>query len=277
MADLDEKGLLAAAWEKAYAAFIGAFDTPLARRRFNDEYAIDARKRLREFNDLLAALPDRPQAEGVTRRPEDGDEPSAGGRPLHLHLAHIARRLLARPPELRGPFKIDEESLRKVAGLGPRVSDAPADIDHAPDHGGAPAAGVNIAVAWHEARARHTPDAFEQEFHEKSAAAIRALANGALMDEAGIKALEAAPAAGVTEAMVRHFDAGWRAAISHRAQEADGGWPDVAADLKRGLDNLRARASRGGITSAEVFSLTDPLMDRLARASTSPKGGNDAE
>lgn len=40
----------------------------------------------------------------------------------------------------------------------------------------------------------------------------------------------------------------------------------VADQLKRGLDNLRARASRGGVTSAEVFTLTDPLMDILARA-----------
>lgn len=38
-----------------------------------------------------------------------------------------------------------------------------------------------------------------------------------------------------------------------------------ADQLKRGLDALRARASRGGITAAEVFSLTDPLMDILAR------------
>lgn len=39
----------------------------------------------------------------------------------------------------------------------------------------------------------------------------------------------------------------------------------VRDQLKRGLDALRARASRGRITSAEVFSLTDPLMDILAR------------
>jgi hypothetical protein len=33
------------------------------------------------------------------------------------------------------------------------------------------------AAAWHDDRRRHTPDAFEMEFHEGSAAAIRALAN----------------------------------------------------------------------------------------------------
>lgn len=40
----------------------------------------------------------------------------------------------------------------------------------------------------------------------------------------------------------------------------------VHDQLKRGLDALRAQASgRGRITSLEIFSLTDPLMDILAR------------
>jgi hypothetical protein len=40
-------------WGDAYAAFVGAFDTPAARRRQSDEYANDARDRLREFNERI--------------------------------------------------------------------------------------------------------------------------------------------------------------------------------------------------------------------------------
>lgn len=42
-------------WRDAYAAFQGAFDTPLARRRDDSEYAQDARKRLRAFNESMTA------------------------------------------------------------------------------------------------------------------------------------------------------------------------------------------------------------------------------
>lgn len=41
---------LAEVWDEAFRAFVGAFDTPLARRLQADEYAEDARKRLRAFN-----------------------------------------------------------------------------------------------------------------------------------------------------------------------------------------------------------------------------------
>lgn len=40
-------------WEEAYAAFKGAFDTPLSWRRDNSDYANDARDRLRAFNDKM--------------------------------------------------------------------------------------------------------------------------------------------------------------------------------------------------------------------------------
>lgn len=42
-------------WDDVYAAFIGAFDTPLARRRFSDDYAKDARRRLSAFDGSLRA------------------------------------------------------------------------------------------------------------------------------------------------------------------------------------------------------------------------------
>ena len=49
-------------WADAYAAFKGAFDTPAAWLKDNSEYANDARKRLREFNEaMLAAAPSAPE------------------------------------------------------------------------------------------------------------------------------------------------------------------------------------------------------------------------
>lgn len=39
--------------------------------------------------------------------------------------------------------------------------------------------------------------------------------------------------------------------------------------LKSQMDKLRAEASRGAVPSATVFSLTDPVMDRIARADRS--------
>ena len=43
-------------WADAYAAFQGAFDTPMARRRDSSEYAMDARRRMREINEKFLAL-----------------------------------------------------------------------------------------------------------------------------------------------------------------------------------------------------------------------------
>lgn len=43
-------------WREAYAAFKGAFDTPVARRHMGDEFAQDARRRLRDFDEALRAL-----------------------------------------------------------------------------------------------------------------------------------------------------------------------------------------------------------------------------
>lgn len=40
-------------WDEAFAAFKGAFDTPLARRRQSDEYSVDARQRLHQYNSLM--------------------------------------------------------------------------------------------------------------------------------------------------------------------------------------------------------------------------------
>ena len=51
----------------------------------------------------------------------------------------------------------------------------------------------------------------------------------------------------------------------------------VRDQLKRGLDALRAQASRGKISSADVFNLTDPLMDILARTIPAPSVAEAAE
>lgn len=45
---------LRAEWGDAYRAFKGAFDTPIARKRDDSEYANDARNRLARIDELLA-------------------------------------------------------------------------------------------------------------------------------------------------------------------------------------------------------------------------------
>lgn len=45
-----------AQWKDAYLAFQGAFDTPVARRKDDSEFAQDARRRLREFDELMKTL-----------------------------------------------------------------------------------------------------------------------------------------------------------------------------------------------------------------------------
>ena len=49
-----EREVLRATWQDAYAAFKGAFDTPVARRKVDDEYATDARERLAALNEMLS-------------------------------------------------------------------------------------------------------------------------------------------------------------------------------------------------------------------------------
>lgn len=61
-----ERETLRQTWQDAYAAFKGAFDTPVARRKVDDEYAADARVRLAAINDLLRQPP-----EGAFSAPKD--------------------------------------------------------------------------------------------------------------------------------------------------------------------------------------------------------------
>ncbi len=45
--------------------------------------------------------------------------------------------------------------------------------------------------------------------------------------------------------------------------------------LKRGLDKLRAEASRRPVSSREIFAMTDPLMDIIARSKAKPSQRDD--
>lgn len=47
---------LAGRWKDAYAAFTGAFDTPIARRKDDGTFAQDARRRLSSFNEEIKTL-----------------------------------------------------------------------------------------------------------------------------------------------------------------------------------------------------------------------------
>lgn len=55
-----------AQWDAAYAAFKGAFDTPVARRNMTDEYSADARRRIRDFDDSINSLKRPSQAQDKT-------------------------------------------------------------------------------------------------------------------------------------------------------------------------------------------------------------------
>lgn len=52
----DAVARLVEAWPDAYAAFKGAFDTPIARKKDDSEYANDARDRLRSLDEALASF-----------------------------------------------------------------------------------------------------------------------------------------------------------------------------------------------------------------------------
>lgn len=62
-------------WAEAYAAFKGAFDMPLARRRDSSEYAQEARRLLREFNDAMHAATDAPQPAKREQEPVEIEMP----------------------------------------------------------------------------------------------------------------------------------------------------------------------------------------------------------
>jgi hypothetical protein len=53
---LEPKAPLLKVWKDAYAAFVGAFDNAVSQRKQGNEYSVDARKRLREFNELITKV-----------------------------------------------------------------------------------------------------------------------------------------------------------------------------------------------------------------------------
>lgn len=70
-------------WDDVYSAFVGAFDTPLARRQIDNEFAQDARRRLSAMNELIVATQ---QADSVEAQP-------AGNVLLAYRLVPTTRRL----------------------------------------------------------------------------------------------------------------------------------------------------------------------------------------
>ena len=62
-------------WADAYRAFLAAFDNPIARRRQDDDFSSDARRRMRDINEaMLAARPAAPAAEPECNYAEGGRE-----------------------------------------------------------------------------------------------------------------------------------------------------------------------------------------------------------
>lgn len=66
------------AWDQAFRAFRGAFDTPLSWRRQDDEYAADARRRINAFNAHMSAESNVPSARDPS--PPTTPERSCRGR-----------------------------------------------------------------------------------------------------------------------------------------------------------------------------------------------------
>jgi hypothetical protein len=61
-------------WADAYAAFKGAFDTPQMRRNMPDEFSADARRRLREFDELMSAYGVQERVASLSGKCEGGVE-----------------------------------------------------------------------------------------------------------------------------------------------------------------------------------------------------------
>lgn len=87
-------------WDDAYRAFKGAFDTPLAWRNDQSEFAEDARKRMSNFNDELAVTLDAPlRATPATDSPPRPMGEAAPGLPDPDNAAYIFEGLSRRRHE----------------------------------------------------------------------------------------------------------------------------------------------------------------------------------
>ncbi len=75
-------------WRAAYSAFVGAFDHPVARRKHDDEFAKDARERLRDFNEdinQMVAQHEQESKHPLKNCPHCGDDELEGGAPFPLN------------------------------------------------------------------------------------------------------------------------------------------------------------------------------------------------
>ncbi len=89
------------AWPDAFAAFRGAFDTPVARRKDGDEYAEDARARINAINALLQPPElafSNPLAAAAAATPEQIDGLMSAFRESLLDGAQPPSRPSSKPP-----------------------------------------------------------------------------------------------------------------------------------------------------------------------------------
>jgi hypothetical protein len=166
-----------------------------------------------EFIRARAALPDRPQAEGVRVKQLEWTLDHDGW--WHAECAGFVREIRS-----HGRTEAEIDTLKKGAQgdferhirSGLSASAAPADIDHAADRSGAPAAGVTEAMV--------DGKALIAEAKQQLVIAYRGGSYKSKINMA-MHRLTAAE---------RALDA----ALSHRAQEADGGWRPIATAPKDG-------------------------------------------
>jgi hypothetical protein len=192
-----------------------------ARKAYSDSYWTGKDRIEATIRAYLAALPDRPQAKGK----------KVG---VIAHMDH-------------GKTALTSAVIRAL------TPPAPADIDHAPDHGGAPAAGVTEGM-------------------------VEAVAQ-AIFLKANPNAQEPYASSSSLKWLYEHYArAALEAALSHRAQEADGGWVRVPKEPTEAMKDAVTDVRREyGDTLRDNCADVWRAMLAAAPSSTSPKGSDDAE
>lgn len=114
------------AWPDTYAAFKGAFDTLQQRRAMPDEYSADARRRLREFNELLlSAAPKAPPAalpDALEGPPEIAGGPWVGCQMCDVSFAcYEGKAICIRNPWRDPPAADVQQNYRAVIERAVRI------------------------------------------------------------------------------------------------------------------------------------------------------------
>jgi hypothetical protein len=290
MADLDEKGLEALAFPNGR--------NPLWTDMQNGAVSETLRR-------LAAALPDRPQAEGV-KLPEIPDDDSDFtpdlARQIVAKYQELIRRLAApaaidHAPDHGGLSADDEAAIREFVtkhsiykALGTRIlADNVVAIVKAwiaergaPDHGGAPAAGVTEAISADSvAEAMQDGKGFWRSCsgcHELNEGVPTGRYSRALKCHVGLGCHECGGVGAVwditdyADMAASIFDQD--AALSYRAQEANGGW---LSDERIDAAICQWMVSDGFSADAYRQRMRRAISAAFAPSSTSPKGGDDAE